>query len=75
MSFTFEIREESDLNALLVVRWRNLYPDKIIDPSVSKDTDNSDETVHFSAVCNHGRIGGCVTLTQELRYERTRRMR
>ena len=75
MSFTFEIREESDLNALLAVRWRNLYPDKVIDPSVSKDTDKSEGTIHFTAVRTDGRIGGCVTLAQELKHERTRRMR
>ena len=75
MSFTFEIREESDLSALLAVRWRNLYPDKVVDPSISKETDGAEGTIHFTAVRSDGRIGGCVTLAEELKHERPRRMR
>ena len=74
MSLSFEIREETDLDVLLPVRWRNLYPGKPINPVTSRDTDLSEETIHFVAISNDKMIG-CVTLTEEFAYDRALRMR
>ena len=74
MSLSFEIREETDLDALLPVRWRNLYPGKPVDPEASRETDLAEGTTHFVATTDHG-IVGCVTLTEEFAHDRDLRMR
>ena len=74
MSLSFEIREETDLDALLPVRWRNLYPGKPVDPEISRETDLAIGTTHFVAIMDHGVIG-CVTLTEEFDHDRDLRMR
>ena len=75
MSLSFEIHEETDLGALLPVRWRNLYPGKTLDFEASRETDMANGTVHFVAIQDDARIGGCVTLTQESEHQRHLRMR
>ncbi|MGE4549933.1 MAG: GNAT family N-acetyltransferase [Opitutales bacterium] len=75
MSFSFEIREETVLDVLLPVRWRNLYPGKVLDSEASRETDMAEGTVHFVAIQNDARIGGCVTLTKEFQHQRHLRMR
>ena len=75
MSLSFEIREETVLNVLLPVRWRNLYPGKVLDSEASRETDMAEGTVHFVAIRDDARIGGCVTLTQEFQHQRHLRMR
>ena len=75
MSLSFEICEETVLNVLLPVRWRNLYPGKILDSEASRETDMAERTVHFVAIQDDARIGGCVTLTQEFHHQRHLRMR
>ena len=75
MSLSFEIREETDPDVLLPVRWRNLYPGKVLDSEASRETDIAEGTVHFVAIQDDVRIGGCVTLTQEFQHQRHLRMR
>ena len=74
MSHSFKIREETDVDGLLPVRWRNLYPGKPINPSSSRDTDFSESTIHFVATSD-GNTVGCVTLTEEPAHNRALRMR
>ena len=74
MSLSFEIREETNLDELLPVRWRNLYPDRAMDPEDNRETDLADGTIHFVAASDGG-IVGCVTLTEEFAQDRSLRMR
>ena len=74
MSLSFEIREETVLDVLLPVRWRNLYPGKVLDSEASRETDMAEGTVHFVAIQDNARIGGCVTLPQEFQHQRHLRM-
>ncbi len=74
MSISFEIREETDLELLLPVRWRNLYPGMEINPSSSRHTDILESTIHFVAVSDDTPVG-CVTLAEEHAHDRALRMR
>ena len=74
MNSDFEIREPTDLSPLLKVRWRNLYPDKVMDPELSRTTDTANETTHFIAMADSS-VVGCVTLTKDSAHGRNLRMR
>ena len=75
MSLSFEIREETDPEVLLPVRWRTLYPGKVLDSEASRETDMAKGTVHFVAIQDDAQICGCVTLTKESQHQRHLRMR
>ncbi len=74
MGLVFEIRKEVDLETLLPVRWRNLYPESPVDPASSRSIDLKKGTIHFAAFTDLGIIG-CVTLVEEFGHDRELRMR
>ena len=71
---SFQVREESDLKVLLPVRWRNLYPDQVMNPEASREDDLAAGTIHFVATRDR-EVVGCETLTEERRHARDLRMR
>ena len=50
MSLRVEIREETNLEVVLPVRWRSLYPGMEFDVEVSRETDLAVGTMHLVAV-------------------------
>lgn len=71
---SLEIRESSDLELILPIRWRNLYPGRPIDPESSHEADKSRETVHFVAFDTDTPFG-CVSLLKEPAHECELRIR
>ena len=71
---SLEIRESSDLELILPIRWRNVYPGRPIDPESSHEADKSRETVHFVAFDTDTPFG-CVSLLKEPAHECELRIR
>ena len=71
---SFEIRETTDPDLVLPIRWRNLYPGRPIDCESSRNADADPETVHFAAFIDDIPFG-CVSLLKEPAHECESRIR
>lgn len=71
---SFEIRESIDIDLILPIRWRNLYPGNPIDPESSREVDEAPGTIHFVAF-DTGIPFGCVSLLNEPAHECELRIR
>ena len=71
---SFEIRESADLDLILPIRWRNLYPEKPVDIESSREVDEATDTIHFVAFAADTPFG-CVSLLNEPVHECELRIR
>ena len=71
---SFEIQESIDLDLVLPIRWRNLYPGRPVNVESSREADEAPDTMHFVAFDTDIPFG-CVSLLNEPAHECELRIR